>query len=179
MLNFKNTVLVIIDVQGKLAQLMHGKSMLFDNLQRIIKGSRVLDIPIVWVEQNPEGLGPTIPEVADLLSDIQPISKYSFSCCGSDTFLQELDGLNRKQVLITGIETHICVYQTAVDLLDLQYEVQVVSDAVASRTAENIQIGLEKIRDAGGALTSTETALFELIKVGKGDKFKEILRLVK
>ncbi|MEI6810422.1 MAG: isochorismatase family protein, partial [bacterium] len=85
----------------------------------------------------------------------------------------------RKQVLLSGIETHVCVYQTAVDLLGSGYEVQVVADAVSSRTPENKRIGLERIRDAGGVVTSTEMALFEMLKEAKGDKFKEILKAVK
>jgi len=93
--------------------------------------------------------------------------------------MRELRALNRKQILITGIETHICVYQTAMDLINLGYEVEVVADAVSSRTVENKEIGLEKVRDGGGKLTSTETALFELLKVAEGEKFKEILQIMK
>jgi len=179
MLTVENTALLIIDVQGKLAQLMQGKEVLFENLQRMIKGAQILGIPIIWTEQNPRGLGPTIPEVAPLLSNSQPIHKLSFSCCGNEDFMRELRALNRKQILITGIETHICVYQTAMDLINLGYEVEVVADAVSSRTVENKEIGLEKVRDGGGKLTSTETALFELLKVAEGEKFKEILQIMK
>ena len=136
-------------------------------------------MPIVWVEQNPDGLGPTIPEVAELLTNIQPIAKLSFSACGCKEFIKEFKSLNRNQILIAGIETHICVYQSSVDLLDLDYEVHVVTDAVSSRTPENRQVGLDKIKDAGGFLTSTETAIFELLKVAEGQKFKEILKIVK
>ena len=179
MLNTENTVLIIVDVQGKLAHLMRQKNILFDNLQRLIKGMQILGIPIIWLEHCPEALGPTIPEVANLLSDIKPISKHSFSCCGSDEFMQKIKKLNRQQVLIAGIETHICIYQTAMDLLDLQYEIQIVADAVSSRTRENFKIGLEKIKDLGAALTSTETALFELLKEASGKRFREILKIVK
>jgi nicotinamidase-related amidase len=179
MLKQEETVLVIIDVQGKLAQLMHKKEELFENLQKIIKGARVLGIPIIWLEQNPAGLGPTIPEVASLLSDIKPISKFSFSCCGDERFISALNSLNRKQVLLAGIETHICVYQTAADLVGLGYDVQIVADAVSSRAKENKKIGLERMREIGASLTSTETALFELLRTARADKFKEIARIVK
>ncbi|RKY68646.1 MAG: hydrolase [Candidatus Latescibacterota bacterium] len=179
MLNTGTSALIIVDVQGKLAHRMHRKERLFEQLQKLIKGAQALSIPILWVEQNPEGLGPTIPEIADLLSDVPPIPKLSFSCCGCDRFMQALRFLNRKQILIAGIETHVCVYQTAVDLLNLGYEVQVVADAVSSRTEENRQIGLSRIEDAGGALTSTEMALFEMLKVAEGAQFKEILNIVK
>ena len=93
--------------------------------------------------------------------------------------MQALKGVNRKQVLIAGVEAHVCVYQTAVDLLNLGYKVEVVADAVSSRTAENRHIGLQKIKGAGAALTSTETALFELLRVAAGTKFKELLKIVK
>ena len=179
MLKKENTALLIIDIQGKLAQLMHEKDGLFQNAQRLVKGIQTLEIPIILAEQNPRGLGPTIPEIADLLSGIQPVAKTSFSCCGSHEFVSALEKLDRKQILITGIETHICVYQTAADLAGKGYEVQVVVDAVSSRSEENKLIGLQKIKESGAGLTSVETALFELIKVAEGEQFKEILRIIK
>jgi nicotinamidase-related amidase len=179
MLKIKETVLLIIDIQGNLAHSMYGKDLLFENVQRLIKGIQVLEIPILWIEQNPQGLGPTIPEIANLLSGIQPIGKISFSGCRNDRFMQALKTLERKQVLITGIETHICVHQTAADLVDMGYEVQVVADAVSSRNLVNKEIGLQKMRDSGVRLTSVETALFELLEVAEGERFKEILKIVK
>lgn len=179
MLKIENSALLLIDIQGKLAHLMHGKAQLFDSLQKLVKGVQVLGLPILWVEQNPVGLGPTIPEVADLLPDVEPVSKMTFSSCRNDRFLQALKDLNRKQVLVAGIETHICVYQTAADLVAMGIEVQVVTDAVSSRTPENKAIGLQKMTDAGARLTSVETVLFELLRVAEGDAFKEIIRIVK
>jgi nicotinamidase-related amidase len=179
MLETDHVVLLIIDIQGKLARLMHGKELLFNNVQKLIKGIRAIGIPILWVEQNPQGLGPTIPEIADLLTGVEPISKMSFSSCRNERFLRALKALNRKQVLIAGIETHVCVYQSAADLVALGYEVEVVVDAVSSRTTENKEIGLQKLRDARVALTSVETALFELLKMAEGKLFKEIIKIVK
>jgi len=179
MLKLGQTALVVVDVQGKLAHLMYDKEKLFDSLKKIIRGSQILQIPILWAEQLPENLGPTIPEVAQLLSNTQPIRKCCFSCCGNELFKQALGGLNVKQILITGIETHVCVYQTVIDLLKLGYEVQTVADAVSSRTIENKYVGLEKMKDAGATLTSTETALFELLKIAKGTPFKEIIKIIK
>ena len=179
MLKLDDTALVVIDVQGKLAQLMHNRTELFKNLRRMIQGAQVLGVPILWTEQYPKGLGSTVPEVSELLPDIQPISKNAFSCCGESAFMSALEPLGRRQILLTGIETHVCVHQTALDLLDAGYEVQVVADAVSSRTAENRHIGLEKMRDAGVVITSTETALFELLKVAEGPQFKQISMLVK
>ena len=179
MLKAKKTALIVVDVQGKLAHLMYEKQVLFHNLRKIIKGIQVLGIPILWVEQNPEGLGPTIPEVSELLVNIEPISKSSFSSCRNERFIKTLKAVNRNQVLIVGIEAHVCVYQTAVDLVDLGYEVEVVTDAVSSRTLENKKVALQKMRDAGVSLTSTEMALFELLGVAEGEQFREILKIVK
>ena len=179
MLTVENTVLAVVDVQGKLAQLMHGREALFENLRRIIQGAQVLGVPILCTEQNPAGLGPTIPEVAGALGDVARIPKLSFSCCGDERFVRELEGLCRTQVLLTGIEAHICVYQTAVDLAARGCEVHVVADAVSSRTQENKAIGLRKMTDAAASVTSVETALFELLRVAEGPQFKQILRIVK
>ena len=179
MLNIQQCCLTVVDVQGKLAQTMYQKQALLENLQKFIRGVKALTIPIIWMEQNPGGLGPTIPEVAKLLQEIQPMAKLSFSCCGHEQFRHQLSALNRKQVLLCGIETHVCVYQTAIDLINLGYDVQTVTDATSSRTAENRQIGLEGIKDAGAKLTSTEMVLFELLKVARGEIFKKILKIIK
>lgn len=179
MLKIDNCVLVIVDVQGKLAQLMHEKERLFENLRRVVKGAQILGIPILWNEQNPLGLGATIPELAELLTDQKPLVKYSFSCCGNPEFVEQLLKLGRKQALLVGIETHVCVYQTAVDLVAKDYDVQVVVDAVSSRTPDNKQIGLARMKGYGATLTSAETALFELLRVAEGPQFKAISKLVK
>jgi nicotinamidase-related amidase len=158
---------------------MHNKEALFDNLTRMVKGARILGLPILWAEQNPDGLGPTIREIADLLSDKKPVSKFSFSCCGTEAFMENLKAVNCKNILVAGIEAHVCVYQTVADLVNLKFEVQVVADAVSSRTPENRLIALEKCKAAGAVLTSTETALFELLKDAGNDSFKEIIEVVK
>jgi hypothetical protein len=179
MLNFNNTILVIVDVQGKLAQIMHEKDALFLNLQKLVRGAQILEVPILWCEQNPAGLGPTIPEVATLLSSQKPIAKMSFSCCGNAEFLQALSASGRKQVLLAGIEAHVCIYLTAADLWAAGYEVEVVADAVSSRSLENKQVALDKIRDLHAAITCTETALFELMRTAESPKFKEVVKVLK
>lgn len=179
MLSIDTALLVVIDVQDKLYRVMHEKEMLLDNLQKLIMGARVLGIPILVTEQYPAGLGFTIPEIAQLVPDIKPITKFSFSCCGEDAFTPQMKALNRKQVLLTGIETHVCVYQTAVELAGAGYEVQVVADCVSSRTPFNRDIGLNRISASGAGITSVEIVLFELLRVAKGDKFKEISKIVK
>ena len=179
MLNIEKTALVIIDVQEKLSRVMHEKQKLFENLQRLIKGIQILGIPIIVTEQNPNGLGPTVPEIAPLLTDSKPVTKFSFSCCGEEPFLRQLEMLNRKQVLLTGIETHVCVYQTAIDLIEAGYEVHTVVDCVSSRTPENRNLALEKMKSEGARLTSVEIALFELLRTAASPKFKELSKIVK
>ena len=179
MLTTENSVLLIIDVQEKLFRVMHQKEELAGNLQKLIKSIHVLEIPILVTEQYPQGLGATIPEISQLLSGIQPLPKVSFSCCGDDSFLREFKKLGRKQVLISGIESHICVYQTAADLISAGYEVYAVSDAISSRTEQNRDIGLKMMTQLGAKLTGTEAVLFEFLKVAKGEKFKAISQIVR
>lgn len=179
MLNIEDTALIVIDFQEKLVRAMHDRDMLVQNVVKLIKGAQVIGLPILWTEQNPEGLGPTIPEIAELLRDQEPVVKLSFSCCGEASFEEQLEALGREQLLLAGIEAHVCVYQTATDLLDMGFDVEVVSDAVASRTPENKRVGLDKCREYGASITSVETALFELIQVAEGPHFKELIKVVK
>ena len=179
MLERTETVLVVIDVQERLARVMHERERLLDNLSRMIRGAQVLGLPILWVEQNPRGLGPTVPEVAGLLSGLTPVEKLTFSCCGTPAFMQALRATGRRQVLLVGIEAHVCVYQTAAELVALGYHAEVVADATSSRTPENWGIGLGKAREAGASVTGTETALFELLRVAEGDAFKALLSIVR
>ena len=179
MLDISNTAVVIIDVQGKLATLMHEKEDLYRNLQILVKGALVLELPVLWLEQYPEGLGPTIPEVSELLKGQEPLEKTCFSACGQSDFVLQLDDSGCKHVLVAGIETHICVYQTTRDLLDQGYVVEVIYDAVSSRSSDNKRIGIEKMRAAGASITSMEIAFFELLRDAGSPKFKEIARLIK
>ena len=179
MLTVTDSVLLVVDVQEKLFRVMYQKEQLADNLQRLIKGIQVLEVPVLVTEQYPRGLGPTIPEISKLLPDSRPMAKVSFSCCGDEAFLQAFKQLRRKQVLIAGIESHVCVYQTAADLLAAGYEVYVVNDAISSRTEQNKDTGIKMMIQLGAKLTSTEASLFELLKVAKGDKFKAISQIVR
>jgi len=179
MLRKDDAVLVIIDVQGRLASLMYRKEEFFENVVRIIKGAQVLGIPIIWNEQLPDKLGSTIPQVKDALKDHLPLVKHTFSCCDNGDFMSRLAETGRRQALLAGMETHVCVYQTAIGLLPAGYEVYLVADAVSSRTAENKQIGIEAVKSAGGKITSVEMALFEMLKVAEGDQFKQIIQIVK
>ena len=178
-LTTENTVLIAIDFQERLFPAMHAKEKLLQNVVKLINGAKVLEIPVILTEQYPAGLGLTLPEITQLLPDIKPIEKVCFNGCDEGRFLQELELLQRQQVLIAGIEAHICVYQTAMDLLNRGYEVQVVVDCVTSRELENKEVCLTRLNSAGVSLTTTEMALFELLKVGRGDKFKQISNIIK
>jgi len=175
----ETTVLLAIDIQGNLARGMYERDSLYENLQKIIKGVQVLEIPIIVTEQIPGKLGPTIPEISTLFESFNPIPKSSFSCCGDDKIMTAISKVNRRQILISGIESHVCLYQTTVDLIQMGYEVHIVADCISSRTAENRSIGIERMKGAGAKLTSTEMALFELLKVAEGDQFRKIVRIVK
>jgi len=178
-LDIENSCLVVVDIQGKLARLMHNKEDLFKNICILIKAAKILDIPILWCQQVPDVLGPTVPAIAELLTNNTPINKTSFSCCGKETFNKKLSELNRNQVLLCGIETHVCVYQTAVDLLKKEKEPHLIADAVSSRTLENKKIALEKMVTLGINITSTEMVLFELLRTAEHPQFKHIAKLIK
>ena len=179
MLRIENCCLVVVDVQGKLAQLMHNKEPLFKNIQILIKAAKILDIPTLWCQQNPNALGPTLPEIAELLSDTDPINKFSFSCCGNENFNDQLKATGRNQIILCGIETHICIYLTAMNLLEQDYHIELIADATSSRTPQNKQIAIEKLKTKKANISSTELALFELLKTAKHPNFKQIAKLIK
>jgi nicotinamidase-related amidase len=167
--------LVVIDVQEAFRKAVPS----FDEVARasgtLVRGAEAVAVPIIVTEQYPKGLGHTVPEVAEHLPDgLEPIEKVVFSAPEAEGF--DLGG--RDQVLVCGIETHVCVNQTVLDLLGDGVEVHVARDAVGSRFEENRQIGLEKVERAGAVITSVETALFELVGRAGTDQFKEIQRLV-
>lgn len=179
MLDSSGTILVVIDIQEKLARSMYQADALIQSASKMVAGAKILNLPILWTEQNPNGLGPTVPEIAALLSNYKPVSKLSFSCCGAPEFMQQLEAIRRSQVLICGIECHVCVYQTAADLIQLGYQVQVLADAVSSRTPENKAIGLDRCKAIGASISSVEMALFELLKIAEGEEFKQMLKILK
>lgn len=179
MLSRTAAVLILIDFQGNLAQAMHNKEHLFANTVRLIRGFKALNLPIMVTEQIPAKLGPTISQLADQLGDFQPIAKESFSCWVNRDFHDQLESLTRRHIVLTGIECHICVYQTALDLMQNGYTVHLVTDAVSSRTPENCQVGINAIKSAGAYLTSTEMVLFELLKTAADPKAREIFKIVK
>jgi nicotinamidase-related amidase len=179
MLNCADTLLVVVDIQEKLVRAMPAREDLVLKARQLVQGARALNVPVLCTEQNPKGLGPTVPEIAAVMPGGEPITKFSFGCCACEDFMRALQAAGRRNVLVAGIETHVCVYQTARELLEKGYHVEVAADACSSRTPQNKQTGLDKMRDAGAAITSVETALFELLKVAEGPLFREILKIVK
>lgn len=179
MISVEDTALVVIDVQGKLAKIVHESESVVQEIERLIKGAQILNVPIIWMEQYPEGLGPTIEQLKNHLNDEVYISKRTFSACLEEDFMDEVKKLGRKSFLVTGIEAHVCVYQTVRDLLAEKYDVELVLDAVSSRTEANRNIGIEKMRSLGASITSTEMALFDLMKTSKHPKFREVSHLIK
>ena len=178
MLKKENAVLVFIDVQGKLSELVDGSEALFDNLRRLLQGMKALNVPVIVTEQIPEKLGPTREEFQEFITE-PPIAKSSFGCCGEPAFFQPLEKTRRKQVILCGIETHVCVYQTALQLLATGHKVTVVTDAVSSRDPANKTLALRQMENEGVKLTGTEMVLFELLGDAKDPAFKSILQIVK
>ncbi len=179
MLEAKDCCLVIVDIQGKLAELMVDKDTLFKNTKVLIQTAKALEIPILWCQQVPKALGETVDSLRLLLRDDEPIDKHTFSCCDDEKFDNKLNSIKPKQVILCGIESHICVYQTAIDLLAKNIEVNVIADAISSRTKANKKVALKRMTAEGAKLSSTEMCVFELLKNAKHPKFKELAKLIK
>jgi nicotinamidase-related amidase len=158
---------------------MHGRDAIFKNVQILVQAAKILEIPILWCQQCPDALGPTIPDIAQLLEDNEPINKAAFSCCGEEQFNTKLKKLHRKQVLLCGIETHVCIYQTTIDLLQQDFQVEVITDAVSSRALENKQIAINRLAAEGAKISCTEMVLFELLKTAEHPKFRQIAKLIR
>ena len=178
MLKKENSILVFIDVQGRLSELVDHPDLLFGNLRRLLQGMKALGIPVIATEQIPEKLGPTRDEFQKLIQE-PVITKSSFGCCEESVFFQTLEKTGRKQVILCGIETHVCVYQTALQLLASGHKVYVVTDAVSSRDPANKALALRRLENEGVRLTGTEMLLFELLGDAKDPAFKSILNIVK
>jgi len=180
MLKVDDTALMLIDYQEKLAQVMHERESLQQKMVQLVKGMQLLQIPIVWLEQYPKGLGRTVQNVKHLLDSKQEaVSKMEFSVCDSSNVQAKLDELGKDTYLIAGIEAHICVYQTVQQLIEQGKHVEYIQDAISSRTAENKQIAMQKMNLLGAYPSSVEMALFELIKTAEHMKFKDISQLIK
>jgi nicotinamidase-related amidase len=178
-LDKEDTVLLIVDVQEKLAAVMTEKDKVVRNNLHLIELAKMIKMPIMVTEQYSKGLGPTVAEIRTALPFYRPVEKMTFDCCGQPPFLEELKEHNTRNVVLTGMETHICVLQTCIGLLKGGINVHIVQDAVCSRTRENWKIGVEFMREAGAVVTSAETVLFQLLKVAGTEEFKKISQRIK
>ena len=179
-LDRNRTALVVVDMQEAFRSVIPGFKELGSRIAAMVKGASILQLPIQVTEQYPKGLGHTIDEVRIWLEeDFQPIEKLSFSACGVQEFDTRLRERHIEQIAICGIEAHICVSQTAHDLLDRGYQVHVIADAIGSRFPDNRQLAIEKLIDSGAKVSSVEMALFELCGTAGTPEFKEIQSLVK
>jgi nicotinamidase-related amidase len=179
MLDKNNTGLIIVDIQGKLARLVHDSDSLIANCEKLIKGAQYLDLPIICIEQFPDKLGTTVDEINSLLNNSNPIPKFTFNGCEEPKFIAAVQAANIDTWLVCGIEAHICAYQTAMGLLNHGYNVQLVSDCVSSRTLINKQLAINKLMTKGVDITGLEMCLYELVKDCRTAEFRQILTLIR
>ena len=176
----EKTVLVVIDMQEAFRESIANFAEIAARIAKAVRGFRILGLPVIVTEQYPKGLGRTAQEISDVLPDnFEPVEKTAFSSCGALGFLDKLEDLNARQVLLCGIEAHICVNQTAHDLLKKGFEVHLLQDSVGARFEYNRLGALRKMDIAGVIPSSVEMALFELLRDAKSEHFKEIQKLIK
>lgn len=176
------TALVVIDVQERLFPAMDAdhREEVMRNIKVLIAAARRLNLGTLVTEQYPKGLGHTLQELKDALpAGAQPVEKVAFSCLGADAFRSRLVATGARQLLLAGIEAHVCVLMSALDLLAEGYGVHIVADAVTSRTQANWRLAMAQLRQAGAVVTTTETALFQLLRKADTDDFRELARLIR
>ena len=178
----EHTALIVIDVQERLFPAMDSdhREEVMRNLKVLAATAQRLQVPTLATEQYPKGLGHTLPEMkAALPTGLEPIEKVAFSCWGVEAFRSRLTASGARQVLLGGIEAHVCVLMSALDLLAAGYGVHIVADAVTSRTQANWRLAMDQLRQAGAVVTTTETALFQLLRQADSDDFRELARLIR
>jgi nicotinamidase-related amidase len=174
----QNSALVVIDVQEKLMNLMPQRVELVGAIQKLIGAARVLKLPTLVTAQYIKGLGPVCKEILEATPGVTPMEKMAFSCCGSEEFMRAVKDLRQQRIILCGIEAHVCVQQTAIDLMK-DYFVYVVADAIGSRHRHDHKVAVERMRDCGAVITTVESAVFELLRESGTDQFKQILPLFK
>lgn len=179
LLSHEKTGLIIVDAQERLMQVMDNPDRVTDRVLKLLNLSRLFSLPVILTEQNPTLLGSTIPAVKAMLPEYTPIEKLDFDCCNVDAFNQRLQEKALRNIILTGVETHICIFQTCVSLMQRGYTVHVPHHAVDSRTADNWHIGLSLMREAGAVITSAETVIFQILKRAGTPEFREMLKVVK
>lgn len=177
-LNKEEAVLMIIDIQERLTPVMKYGQKVIDNTKVLIAAAKAMDIPVIVTEQYPKGLGRTVEDISSALKVAAVHEKMKFSAC-TEEVNSTLSQTARKKVIITGMETHVCVFQTVRDLLGMGYDVFVAGDGVCSRTKENYRNGLSLMAQMGAVVTNTETILFDLMKESGTPVFKELSKLIK
>lgn len=175
----EETALLIIDIQEKIFSVMLNPENIIQNTIKLIEGFKVLGSPIFFTEQYPKGLGETENRIKESLRNLSPIPKMSFSCSGAGDLFDILKNRQIKQVAIAGIESHVCVQQTTLDLLANDFQVSLAADACSSRKEIDYKTALSRMRHAGAIVTTTESILFELLKVCGTEEFKKISKIVK
>ena len=176
----ERTALVVVDLQEKLLPAVASRDRILRNSVLLLKLADILGLPVLLTTQYSRGLGPTVPEVLEAAPAAVPLDKVSFGCFGSPEFLDRLKGLGaRDQLVVAGIESHICIAQTVLGALERGYAVHVASDAVGSRSEENRAVGLGRMERAGALVSSTEMAIYELLGRSDGSAFKKMLPLLK
>lgn len=174
-----STGLLIIDIQERINAVMKYRDRVVKNTVKLIKGLKVLNIPLFITEQYRKGLGPTEQPILEALQQSGPIEKIHFSCCVVQPLMEQLRAKNIKQILICGIETHVCVLQTALDLLAEGFQVYLIGDAISSRKKMDHETAIDRMVQAGVILTTSETVLFELLEKAGTTEFKQISQLIK
>ncbi|MFQ5627263.1 MAG: hydrolase [bacterium] len=175
----EETLAILVDMQERLFPHIHQHEQLAQNLIKLIRGLQALEITILMTEQYSKGLGPTITEVKSYLNNYQPIEKMTFSCCGAPGLMTALHGKSKKNIILMGIETHACVLQTAVDLLEGGFAPVVVEDCVSSRRLNDKQVAIARMRQEGAVITTYESILLELCVEAGTDTFKAISKIIK
>jgi nicotinamidase-related amidase len=179
-LSVDDCVLAVVDIQEKLLARIHEKERLVRNSQLLIRLANILSLPVVVTTQYAKGLGPTVPDILSLLPNVTPVDKLDFGCFGNGEFCSAISVLSgRNTLLLCGMETHICVMQTALGALNQGLNVHVAADAVGSRTELNWKLGLERMREAGAVISSTEMMIYELLGKSGSPAFKEMLQYLK
>lgn len=179
MLERENMLLCVIDLQdGLLPKIANTETVLAQSI-KLIRFARLLEIPIVWTEQYPKGLGRTTAQVLTELEGYEPIDKVAFGCFGAPAFVETVETIGRDQMLVVGIEAHVCVMQTVLAGLDMDYDMYVPRDAVSSRHPNDYEAGLNRMEVEGATLMTTEMAMFEILRAAGTPEFKKVLPLLK
>jgi len=179
MLSIENTLLLVVDIQARLMPFINNNEELERKCGIFIKGCRLLDVPILTVQQYTKGLGETMPSLQSALGEFEPVEKITFSCYGDTKFIEKLSEYGKKNIFVIGIESHICVQQTVLDLLENGYNAYVIADCLGSRFETDKHYAEKRMRQAGAIITTAESALFELLKRADHPKRKEIQGLIK